>query len=444
MEYPAWYVPLITSPMLIAMIAIVHVIVAQFAVGFGFLVTDMVRRAGSQNSVATLACLRQLSRAFILISVVFGAVTGVGIWWIIGLTSPETTGALIHIFVFGWASEWAVFVVEIVAAFVFYYYWERLDRRRHLTVGVIYAVAAWLSLVIISAVTSFMLTSGGWTPQDSFFQALFNPSFLPQTLLRSGGSFAIAALVIAFLVSWRPEADRVKNDIIRWASQWALFGMSLIFLGGIWYFLMLPDYVRLNLIRAPILLAMLTINFGVTMLVMGAFALGSFSGARWINPPSALLMLLVGMVAIASGEFVREGGRKPYRIDNLIFGPGIWASDVAKFHDSGFIANARWLQADLKRKIPQFDSQHIDKLSIEEQRIVGKGIFRYHCAACHADIGYNGIIPLVQPWNAQFLRKSLHDLHLANPAMPPWFGNEAEREALVQYLIPFTRQGGKQ
>jgi hypothetical protein len=33
--------------------------------------------------------------------------------------SPETTSALIHIFVFGWATEWVAFVVELVAAFAF-------------------------------------------------------------------------------------------------------------------------------------------------------------------------------------------------------------------------------------------------------------------------------------------------------------------------------------
>ncbi len=36
MEFPVWYVPFITAPMLIPLIAVPHVIVAQFAVGAGF------------------------------------------------------------------------------------------------------------------------------------------------------------------------------------------------------------------------------------------------------------------------------------------------------------------------------------------------------------------------------------------------------------------------
>jgi cytochrome d ubiquinol oxidase subunit I len=106
-----------------------------------------------------LSYLHGLARSFILVTVVFGAVTGIGIWWTIGLTSPETTSALIHVFVFGWASEWAMFVLELVAAFAFYYLWDRLPPREHMAIDWIYAGAAWMSLVLITGITSFMLTS---------------------------------------------------------------------------------------------------------------------------------------------------------------------------------------------------------------------------------------------------------------------------------------------
>ena len=45
MDYPVWYVPYLTAPMLIPLIAVPHVIVAQFAVGGGILLADMTRRA---------------------------------------------------------------------------------------------------------------------------------------------------------------------------------------------------------------------------------------------------------------------------------------------------------------------------------------------------------------------------------------------------------------
>jgi cytochrome d ubiquinol oxidase subunit I len=68
---------------------------------------------------------------FLILTGVFGAVTGVGIWFAIGLASPESTSALIHNFVFGWAMEWCFFIVEIATAIVYYYTWDRIPAEQH-------------------------------------------------------------------------------------------------------------------------------------------------------------------------------------------------------------------------------------------------------------------------------------------------------------------------
>ena len=78
--------------------------------------------------------LKRHARFFILLTVVFGAITGVGIWWTIGLTSPLATEVLIRTFVFGWATEWVFFVVEITSAFIFHLLLgpaTRKDAHRH-------------------------------------------------------------------------------------------------------------------------------------------------------------------------------------------------------------------------------------------------------------------------------------------------------------------------
>jgi len=69
---------------------------------------------------------------------------------------------LIRTFVFGWAMEWVFFMIEITSAFIFYYYWGRLAERTHVTIGWIYALAAWISLVLITGITAFMLNPDGW------------------------------------------------------------------------------------------------------------------------------------------------------------------------------------------------------------------------------------------------------------------------------------------
>lgn len=435
MDYPVWYVPYVTAPLLIPLIAVPHVIVAQFAVGGGILLAYLTHRAYAGHHPQILDYLKRLARVFVLITVVFGAVTGVGIWWTIGLTSPETTSALIHIFVFGWAAEWAVFVLEIAAAFVFYYFWGRLSPRDHVRVGWLYAISAWVSLVLITGITAFMLTTGGWSPEKSFFTAFFNPSFLPQVLLRTGGSIAIAALGITLHLSFQTDAVLPKDLIVRWMSRWALAGILLILVGGPWYLFVMPEHAQLNLMRAPILLGMTAVNLLITLLVMVALAWGHLAGSRWITPPAAAMLLLAGAAAITTGEFVREGTRKPYRIDRYIFAPGVRVSEVKDFQRNGLIRHAPWLQFYLENKFPVGASLHLPTLSQEDKTEVGKALFRYHCAACHADWGYNGMIPILRPWTPELIRDTTRNLHRANPAMPPWMGSDAEREALAVYLV---------
>jgi mono/diheme cytochrome c family protein len=440
MDYPVWYVPYLTAPLLIPLIAVPHVIVAQFAVGGGVLLADLTRRAYAENLSGVLDYLHRLARVFVLITIVFGAVTGVGIWWTIGLTSPETTSALIHIFVFGWSAEWAVFVLELAAAFVFYYFWGRLPPRDHMIAGWIYAVAAWVSLVLITGITAFMLTIGEWSPDKSFFTAFFNPSFLPQVLLRTGGSIAIAALGIGVHLTLQKNPEREKDLIIRWISRWALAGVILIFAGGAWYLAVMPEHAKLNLVRAPILLAMTGMNFFVTLLVTAALAWGYMAGSRWITPPAALLLFLAGAAAITTGEFVREGTRKPYRIDRYMLAPGVRASDVKVLQRDGLIQHAPWLQYYLKQKYSINADTSALGGSTASQADIGKALFRYHCSPCHAEWGYNGIVPILRPWTPELIRETLRNLHRANPAMPPWMGNERERAALGAYLAQLSKE----
>lgn len=198
MHYPWWYVGGLTAPMLIALIATVHVFVAMYAVGGGIILADETGRAYKENQRDILDYIRSHLKFFIWLTVVFGAITGVGIWWTIGLTSPLATEALIHIFVFGWAMEWVFFILEIVSAFMFFYYWGKLDQKTHTTIGWIYGLSAWISLVIITGITSFMLAPGSFIENKQFWSAFFNPQTIPQIFARTGGSLLLASLYIFF------------------------------------------------------------------------------------------------------------------------------------------------------------------------------------------------------------------------------------------------------
>ncbi len=440
MDFPVWLVEFLTAPMLIPAIAVPHVIVAMFAVGGGILLADGVARARRDGREEALRLLRQQTRAFMLLSLVFGAVTGVGIWWTIGLTSPETTRDLIRIFVFGWAAEWVVFLVEIVALMAFYYLWDRVTPREHVILGWIYAAAAWVSLVLITGITSFMLTSGSWKPGAGFFAAFFNPSFVPQVLLRTGAALVLGALGLGLMLSLQRGAKGDRERMLRRMSLGGLAGMALLLVGAAGYVWTLPDHARLNLVRAPILNAMTAAALASGLVVLAALAGGFFAGARWLNPPFALLMVLAAAVGVTAGEFMREAARKPYRIERQVLAPGFRVADVEAIRSRGLVASSLWpreyWQAYERRRQVVEDGVASPRV---RQVLLGETVFNYHCAACHAHVGYNGIVPIVQPWTPGLLKDTIRHLHRTNPAMPPWVGSESERDALVSYLSQYAK-----
>jgi cytochrome bd-type quinol oxidase subunit 1 len=159
MNYPTWELEL-GGGLLIAVVAILHVYVSHFAIGGGLFLVTTEHFAYRKGDERLLDYLVTHSRFFVLVTLVFGAISGVGIWFTIGLVNPAATSALIRIFVWGWAIEWVFFFVEIAAAIIYYQSWNRVPRSTHLAVGWVYFGAAFLSLVVINGIITFMLTPG--------------------------------------------------------------------------------------------------------------------------------------------------------------------------------------------------------------------------------------------------------------------------------------------
>ena len=177
MDYPIWDIA-IGGGVLMASVAITHVIVSHFAIGGGLLIVVTETLAVRRGDPELRELARRSSLMLILVSTVFGAISGVGIWVVAGLISPATISALIHTYVWGWAIEWVFFVVEIVAALVYYATWDKISKRAHLMVGWIYFIAAYLSLVVINGIITFMLTPGGWLETGRLLGRLLQPDLL--------------------------------------------------------------------------------------------------------------------------------------------------------------------------------------------------------------------------------------------------------------------------
>ena len=94
MNYPVWDVTFIGGGSWIAFIAIIHVLISHFAVGGGFFLWFTDRQAVKAHDADLLDYVRRHTSFFLLLTIVAGGMTGVGIWFIIALVHPAATSTL--------------------------------------------------------------------------------------------------------------------------------------------------------------------------------------------------------------------------------------------------------------------------------------------------------------------------------------------------------------
>jgi cytochrome d ubiquinol oxidase subunit I len=459
MHYPWWYVPYLTAPMLIAAIAVVHVLVAHYAVGGGLFLAVETGYAYRHRDGQYLAYLKKHARFFILLTVVLGAITGVGIWWTIGLSSPLATELLIRTFVFGWAMEWVFFVIEITAAMVFYYYWGRLTERTHLVIGWIYALAAWISLVLITAITAFMLNPGQWQQGGSFWAALLNPQFIPQTVARTGGALLLSSLYVYLHASLVVQDNRLRDRIGSRSARPAMLGAISVTAGGIGWYLFMPPAAKVVLESAAVLNVLVALIFALTVAVFVLLYLGPYRNPGWLSPGFAGALFLFGLAAFSTGEFIREAVRKPYIIYGSVLGNQILPDEVVAARQQGFLEYGTWTRAWTTAFVaqkdprvivrdpaadqpahPRIDERRLPSLPYQDRVALGEVLFQYHCNDCHAAAeGYSAVGPLLQGRSREMILSLVENLHKAHLFMPPWSGTPEEAGLLADYLDQMPR-----
>jgi cytochrome d ubiquinol oxidase subunit I len=447
MHYPWWHVNLLTAPMLIAVISVLHVLVSHYAVGGGLFLAVETGYAYRTQNKAYLEYLKHHAAFFILLTVVFGAITGVGIWWTIGLASPKATEMLIRIFVFGWATEWVFFVLELTSAFLFFYYWGKLPPRIHVLIGWIYALSAWISLVLITGITAFMLHPGQWLETKDFWSAFFNPQFLPQTVARTGGALLLSSLYV-YLHASLTIRDTAQRDMLGARStRPALLGAILVTAGGAGWYFWLPPSAKAALTAAAALNLLMVLLFALTIIVFFLLYLGPYRNPGWMTPGFAVALFLFGTAAFSTGEFVREAVRKPYVLYNVVFGNQITPDEVPQFRGQGYLESGLWTKPFVAGHYPQamqdgvISPARLLKLPHPDRVQLGEVLFMYHCNDCHAiEKGYSAVGPLLIGKSREMIFLTVEHLDEAQFFMPPWAGTPEEAELLTDYLMTIAPQ----
>jgi len=447
MDYPIWDLSM-GGGVLIALVAVTHVWVSHFAVGGGLAIAIVETLGVRRQDPALRNLARRSSLILILVSTVFGAISGVGIWVTIGLVQPAATSSLIHNFVWGWGAEWGFFILEVATALLYYATWDKVRPRTHLLLIWLYFFAAYMSLVIIQGIISFMLTPGNWVETRSFWDAIFNPTYFPGLVMRTGICVLLAGAYMMFAALREPDVA-ARAGLVRLMAGFQIGGGFVAYGGYRWWEWALPESVRAVFLGSSPLVAALAAARGRVLWSLTAFML--LAAFAWLLPraqrwPVAALGLLAAFSFFGAEERVREGGRKPFVIRDFMFSNGILISEIKDLNERGILTKAVWAAR-------ESDGSPVS---------MGRAVYRAECQACHTVDGYMSMRKLVAAPDADTLGLILEVLHgqcegytsgqntqhghvatqkLDYPAMPPLVGTAQEIEALKAYLLSLQTPG---
>lgn len=427
MNYPVWYIPLLGGPLLIAFVAIVHVVVSHFAVGGGLWLVLTEKKGIDEKKDFIIDYVKKHSKFFLLITMVFSAITGVGIWFTIALIHPDATSVLIHNFVFAWAIEWVLFFIEIVTAFLYFYTFGKVSNKTHQLIGWIYFAAAWGSLLIINAILTFMLTPGAWIETQNFWDGIFNPSFLPSTVFRTFLCFALAG-VYGMMTATKKFKKEEKNTLVKYNVKWIFYSLLIMIPALIWHYFAIPVTAQEGISGSSSIMVSslyhLGISLGLIFLLLFVFLLWKTDKFSFTN---SVILFIAIFVFFGAFEFLREAGRKPFIIKDYMYSNAIRVKQFDEMKDKSFLKYSKWVK---NKEVTQ-----------ENEIEAGGEIFRVQCYACHSLGIKNNINKKVAQWDLKKIRRIIGSLKGITPFMTGFVGTEAEKTALAKWFWSVTHVG---
>lgn len=407
-------------------VGILHVFLAQFAIGGGMVLYGFERRAQRGDADAR-GFVDGFFRILVLVSFVAGALTGVAMWLTTIQVGARTIGLMVDEFHWLWATEWVWFSIEVCAGYAFYRCGARLPDRARRRLLALYALAAWMSLFWINGILSWQLTPGGWRDGGGVWAGFFNPSFWPSLLFRTAVAATLAALVACIVINAMAVDRERKAALIRYAARFAapIAAMPLL---ALWYFAVLPDDSRSWLLGGSMPMTMLVaIAAGASALIGGYVIIGILYKRLTVNGATATLLTALAFGATGAGEFVREGARKPYTVRDVLYSTSLTPEDVVRLRRDGATTGDPYPLRD-EARYPN------------HQLVRGAKVFRALCDVCHTIRGANGVVHLVATWTDEQLRLNIAKLQRTKAFMPPFAGTAEDVEAVAQ-LIAWERAG---
>lgn len=438
MTFPLIHVPVLGDGMTIALNAVLHVLISHgVAIGMTILIVLFQNLGATGHGSFWEDAARALLKPVVVVTTSVGAVTGVGIWFITGILAPEGIGSLIHLFFWPWFIEWWAFTTEVVFLLIYYFLWDRLAQRRPrllMIVGWAYVAVALSSAVLISGILGFMLTPDGWPQGGSFTQAYFNPTFVPQFMLRISAGIALGALLILGWTGWRFKGTaNERGRVLRVTGLVMLGAMAATGLFAWIYFSRIPatylTHWKFSVAtsawsQVPYLLPVLNVVAVAFLAVAAVAGLLKRRGATMLLFLPALI-LSVGLVA--EFERVREFVRGPYLLPGYMYAnqSRLVRHEAAKAEDRPILATLDWVNATTDQA---------------PDARAGRALFDANCGVCHTIGGINDITVRLKGRTLESVNALTAITESMVPFMTPFNGSEAERLTMSTYLYSLANK----
>lgn len=442
--YPTWYEPTVGSGWVVAFIATFHVLASHTSVGAALLFAYLSHKAYREDREDLLDFIKKYGLFLLVFTYVAGSITGPGIWYSTTVASPNGIGALIHSFVWKWATEWVFFVIEVVGVYMIVYLVGKVDKKTHMKISVIFGVASLATMLIIVGILSFMMLPGkeAWFQHGGYLNGFYGTNTFIQLAMRMAFMFTMTAVVGGIVVAGIKD-PAFKKEMARklgWLGIIStLIGAALFQL----YLKAVPDQAllvmenRLPTYFEPSIIAVLsgTLAYFILTMLRPQVLVQAFAGAM------AVVILVAGLWP---EETARESMRKPWVAGQYVYSNQVIGRDVPGM---GIKSQIPLLEKEGILKAHPFTPASLRTVNEGNKIQAGKFIAMVYCSNCHSP-SKTGIRPLHRyiPDNITEARMEKYVkgvLTTGNIAyMPKMPMLDSEVKALSAFLV-LNKEGGE-
>lgn len=388
--FPTWYEPAIGSGWVIGIIATIHVLFSHTAVGAAVLFAVLAYIGMRDDRPELIDFIRKYGLFLLVFSYILGSITGPGIWYSTTVGSPRGISALIHNFVWKWATEWVFFVIEVVGVYMLVYLAGKLERRTYMKLAVIFGVTSYATMLAIVGILSFMMMPGReeWFTQGGYLLGFYGDNTFAQLMIRTSFMFTMTAVVGGIVAAGLKDETFKKWLLRRLAVVGAISAIVGISLYP-WYMNTLPEIA--HLVAENRMPDYFTPSILIVLGAMLAYFAATFIKPRFVTATVAgIATVAILVLGLWPGETIRESVRKPYIAGQYIYSNQVIGHDVPGMGVSSEIPTLEKVGF-TKAHIFWPESQR--EITRDNAAEVGRTLAVTACSNCHS-LSDSGIRPL--------------------------------------------------